>query len=101
MGKGILVKVVCSYRSPICRGFLDEPAKNVDDINAVNWDRQKFEVLRVVKDSSKSTDTKISMKRLPCDGSLCPDKGDGRLVTFIMDRGCDDNKIFLKQDSLR
>ncbi|MCM1236315.1 MAG: hypothetical protein NC489_40050 [Ruminococcus flavefaciens] len=68
----------------------DEPVGHIDDSNIIKPGGRKFEALR--KDFTSANDVTFSaMER----GASILAKS-----TFVMDRGDDDNKMFLKLDSL-
>ena len=134
--KGIPEKTLCSYLSVIRKWILDEPVIHIDDSDIVKPDGYKFEALGIVRDGSKSTDTKnIYEKGYHVTEACVLTKSNhpvsifskihsskeksftstndvtfsamergaamfGR-ATFVMDRGYDDNKMFLKLDELK
>ena len=135
LGKGIPAKALHSYLSTIRKWVPDEPVVHIDDSDIVKPDGRKFEVLGLVRDGSKSTDTKNVYEKGYHVTEACVltkdshpvsifskihsskekdftsvndvtfsamDRGASLLgkATFVMDRGYDDNKMFLKLDSM-
>ena len=135
LNKGIQKKAFISYLSTIRKWIPDEPVIHIDDSDIVKPDGYKFEALGIVRDGSKSTDTKnvyekgyhvteacvltknnhpvsifseIHSSKEKCFTSIndvtfsAMERGAalfGR-AAFVMDRGYDDNKMFLKLDEL-
>ena len=58
LNKGIPAKALNSYLSVIRKWIPDEPVIHIDDSDIVKPDGYKFESLGIVRDGSKSTDTK-------------------------------------------
>ena len=58
LDKGIPAKALNSYLSVIRKWIPDEPVIHIDDSDIVKPDGYKFEALGIVRDGSKSTDTK-------------------------------------------
>ncbi len=58
LSKGIPAKSLRSYLVAIRRWVLYEPVVHIDDSDIVKPNGRKFEVLGLVRDGSKSTDTK-------------------------------------------
>ena len=58
LNKGIPAKALNSYLSVIRKWIPDEPVIHIDDSDIVKPDGYKFEALGIVRDGSKSTDTK-------------------------------------------
>ena len=135
LNKGTPTKALSSYLSVIRKWIPDEPVIHIDDSDIVKPDGYKFESLGIVRDGSKSTDTKnIYEKGYHVTEACVLTKSNhpvsifseihsskeksftsinditfsamergaamfGR-ATFVMDRGYDDNKMFLKLDEL-
>lgn len=59
-----------SYLTAIRKRAPQEPVIHIDDSDVVKPDGNKFEVLGLVRDGSKSTASKKFMKK-SCDRSLC------------------------------
>jgi len=135
LNKGTPKKALSSYLSAIRKWIPDKPVIHIDDSNIVKPDGYKFEALGIVRDGSKSTDTKnvyqkgyhvteacaltknnhpvsifseIHSSREKSFTSIndvtfsAMERGAALLgrATFVMDRGYDDNKMFLKLDEL-
>ena len=135
LGKGIPAKALHSYLSTIRKWVPDEPVVHIDDSDIVKPDGRKFEALGLVRDGSKSTDTKNVYEKGYHVTEACVltknshpvsifskihsskekdftsvndvtfsamERGASLLgkATFVMDRGYDDNKMFLKLDSM-
>ena len=58
LNKGTPAKALSSYLSVIRKWIPDEPVIHIDDSDIVKPDGYKFEALGIVRDGSKSTDTK-------------------------------------------
>ena len=58
LNKGVPLPALKSYLTAICRWVPDEPVIHIDDSNVMKPDGHKFEALGLVRDGSKSTDTK-------------------------------------------
>ena len=135
LNKGTPVKALSAYLFAIRKWIPDEPVIHIDDSDIVKPDGYKFEALGIVRDGSKSTDTKniyekgyhvteacvMTQSRHPVSifSEIHSSKEKsftsindvtfsamqrgaamfGR-ATFVMDRGYDDNKMFLKLDEL-
>ena len=136
LNKGTPVKALNSYLSVIRKWIPGEPVIHIDDSDIVKPDGYKFESLGIVRDGSKSTDTKnIYEKGYHVTEACVLTKSNhpvsifseihsskeksftstnditfsamergaamfGR-ATFVVDRGYDDNKMFLKLDELK
>lgn len=125
-----------SYLSTIRKWVPSEPVIHIDDSDVVKPDGYKFEALGMVRDGSKSTDTKTVYQKGYHVTEACVLTTNGHPVsifshihsskeknftsvndvtfaamergadlfgkaTFALDRGYDDNKMFLKLDELR
>ena len=136
LNKGTPAKALNSYLSVICKWIPDEPVIHIDDSDIVKPDGYKFEALGIVRDGSKSTDTKniyekgyhvteacvMTQSRHPVSifseihsskeksftsindvTFSAMERGAAMFgrATFVMDRGYDDNKMFLKLDELK
>ena len=135
LNKGTPAKALNSYLSVIRKWIPDEPVIHIDDSDIVKTDGYKFEALGIVRDGSKSTDTKniyekgyhvteacvMTQSRHPVSifseihssqeknftsindvTFSAMERGAAMFgrATFVMDRGYDDNKMFLKLDEL-
>lgn len=135
LNKGIPAKALRSYLSTVRKWIPDEPVVHIDDSDIVKPDGRKFEALGLVRDGSKSTNTKNVYEKGYHVTEACALTGSGHPVslfskihsskekdftsindvtfsamergasllgkaTFVMDRGYDDNKMFLKLDSM-
>ena len=135
LNKGIPTKALHAYLSAIRKWVPDEPVVHIDDSDIVKPDGRKFEALGLVRDGSKSTDTKNVYEKGYHVTEACVLTKDSHPVsifskihsskekdftsvndvtfsamersasllgkaTFVMDRGYDDNKMFLKLDSM-
>ena len=135
LNKGTPAKALNSYLSVIRKWIPDEPVIHIDDSDIVKPDGYKFEALGIVRDGSKSTDTKniyekgyhvteacvMTQSRHPVSifseihssqeknftsindvTFSAMERGAAMFgrATFVMDRGYDDNKMFLKLDEL-
>ena len=135
LNKGTPAKALNSYLSVIRKWIPDEPVIHIDDSDIVKPDGYKFEALGIVRDGSKSTDTKniyekgyhvteacvMTQSRHPVSifseihssqeknftsindvTFSATERGAAMFgrATFVMDRGYDDNKMFLKLDEL-
>ena len=58
LNKGIPARALNSYLSVIRKWIPDEPVIHIDDSDIIKPDGYKFEALGIVRDGSKSTDTK-------------------------------------------
>lgn len=136
LNNGIPRQALISYLSTIRKWVPDKPVIHIDDSDVVKPKGRYFEALGLVRDSSKSTDTKnvyekgyhvteacvLTNSAHPVsifsqihsakeknftsinDITFAAIKRGAALfgrATFAMDRGYDDNKIFLKLDSLK
>ena len=136
LNKGTPVKALNSYLSFICNWIQGEPVIHIDDSDIVKPDGYKFESLGIVRDGSKSTDTKNIYEKGYHVTEACVltksnhpvsifseihsskeksftstnditfsamERGAAMFgkATFVMDRGYDDNKMFLKLDELK
>ena len=135
LNKGIPTKALYAYLSAVSKWVPDEPVVHIDDSDIVKPDGRKFEALGLVRDGSKSTDTKSVYEKGYHVTEACVlaknsqpvsifskihsskekdftsvndvtfsamERGASLLgkATFVMDRGYDDNKMFLKLDSM-
>lgn len=135
LNKGTPAKALNSYLSVIRKWIPDEPVIHIDGSDIVKPDGYKFEALGIVRDGSKSTDTKniyekgyhvteacvMTQSRHPVSifseihssqeknftsindvTFSAMERGAAMFgrATFVMDRGYDDNKMFLKLDEL-
>lgn len=136
LNKGVPDMALKTYLSIIRKWLPDEPVVHIDDSDIVKPDGRKFESLGLVRDGSKSTDTKNVYEKGYHVTEACALTKNGHPVsifseihsskekdftsindvtfsameraaslfgktTFVMDRGYDDNKMFLKLDGLR
>ena len=136
LNRGIPKPALTSYLSMLRTWVPSEPVIYIDDSDVVKPNGHKFEALGLVRDGSKSTETKTVYEKgyhvtEACVSTLnghpvsffskihsSNEKGftsvnditfsameRGRQIfgkaTFVMDRGYDDNKIFLKLDALK
>ena len=136
LNKGTPVKALNSYLSVIRKWIPCEPVIHIDDSDIVKPDGYKFESLGIVRDGSKSTDTKNIYEKGYHVTEACVltksnhpvsifseihsskeksftstnditfsamERGAAMFgkATFVMDRGYDDNKMFLKLDELK
>lgn len=136
LNKGTPTKALYSYLSVIRKWIPDEPVIHIDDSDIVKPDGYKFEALGIVRDGSKSTDTKNIYEKGYHVTEACvltksnhpvsifseihsskeksftstnditfsaTERGAAMFgkATFVMDRGYDDNKMFLKLDELK
>ena len=135
LNKGTPVKALNSYLSVIRKWIPDEPVIHIDDSDIVKPDGYKFEALGIVRDGSKSNDTKNVYEKGYHVTEACVltknnhpvsifskihsskeksftsandvtfsamERGAAMFgrATFVLDRGYDDNKMFLKLDEL-
>lgn len=135
LNKGISHAALKSYLSVISKWVPDEPIIHIDDSDIVKTVCYKFEALSLVRDGSKSTDSKniyekgyhvteacvLSKNNHPVSifskihsskeksftsvnnitfSAMERGKALFGKATFVMDRGYDDNKMFLKLDEL-
>jgi hypothetical protein len=136
LNKGIPNAALSSYLHTIRKWVPDQPVIHIDDSDIVKPDGYKFEALGLVRDGSKSTDTKnvyekgyhvteacvmtksnhpvsiyskihsskektfTSVNNVTFDAMERGKAMFGK-ATFVMDRGYDDNKMFLKLDELK
>ena len=135
LNKGVPLPALKSYLTAIRRWVPDEPVIHIDDSDVVKPDGHKFEALGLVRDGSKSTDTKNVYEKGYHVTEACVLTNNNHPVslfsqihssrekeftsinditfsamergaalfgkaTFVMDRGYDDNKMFLKLDDL-
>ena len=136
LNKGVPVKALKLYLNTIRKWVPSEPVIYIDDSDVVKPDGYKFEALGMVRDGSKSTDTKTVYQKGYHVTEACVLTGNGHPVsvfsqihsskeknftsinditfsamergaalfgkaTFALDRGYDDNKMFLKLDELK
>ena len=135
LNKGTPAKALQSYLLLLKKWVPSEPVIHIDDSDVVKPDGYKFEALGLVRDGSKSTDTKSVYEKGYHVTEACAVTNSGHPVsifskihsskeksftsindvtfsamergkqlfgkaTFVMDRGYDDNKMFLKLDEL-
>ena len=136
LNKGIHNSALSSYLHTIRKWVPDQPVIHIDDSDIIKPDGYKFEALGLVRDGSKSTDTKnvyekgyhvteacvmtksnhpvsiyskihsskektfTSVNNVTFDAMERGKAMFGK-ATFVMDRGYDDNKMFLKLDELK
>jgi hypothetical protein len=136
LNKGIPNAALSSYLHTIRKWVPNEPVIHIDDSDIIKPDGRKFEALGLVRDGSKSTDTKnvyekgyhvteacvmtksnhpvsiyskihsskektfTSVNNVTFDAMERGKAMFGK-ATFVMDRGYDDNKMFLKLDELK
>ena len=135
LNKGMSHAALKSYLSVISKWVPDEPVIHIDDSDIAKPDGYKFEALGLVRDGSKSTDSKNVYEKGYHVTKACVLSKNNHLVsifskihsskekaftsvnnitfsamepgkalfgraTFVMDRGYDDNKMFLKLDEL-
>ena len=136
LNKGIPLKALKSYFTTIRKWVPAEPVIHIDDSDVVKPDGRKFESLGLVRDGSKSSNTKNVYEKGYHVTEACVltknnhpvsffsqihsskeknftsinditfsamERGAAlfRKATFVMDRGYDDNKMFLKLDALK
>lgn len=135
LNKGTPKQALLSYLQTVRKWVPDEPVIHIDDSDIIKPDGYKFEALGLVRDGSKSTDTKnvyekgyhvteacvmtksnhpvsiyskihsskektfTSINNITFDAMERGKAMFGK-ATFVMDRGYDDNKMFLKLDEL-
>lgn len=136
LNKGTPKDALSSYLHTIRKWVPDQPVIHIDDSDIIKPDGYKFEALGLVRDGSKSTDTKnvyekgyhvteacvmtksnhpvsiysrihsseektfTSINNVTFDAMERGKAMFGK-ATFVMDRGYDDNKMFLKLDELK
>ena len=136
LNKGIPKQALLSYLQTIRKWIPDEPVIHIDDSDVIKPDGYKFEALGLVRDGSKSSNTKnvyekgyhvteacvmtksshpvsiyskihsskektfTSVNNVTFDAMERGKAMFGK-ATFVMDRGYDDNKMFLKLDELK
>ena len=135
LNKGVPSAALKSYLKVIRKWVPSEPVIHIDDSDVVKPDGYKFEALGLVRDGSKSTETKTVYEKGYHVTEACALTSDAHPVsifskihsskeknftsinnvtfsamergkalfgkaTFVMDRGYDDNKMFLKLDEL-
>ena len=136
LSKGVPASAQKSYLSVIRKWVPNEPVIHIDDSDVVKPEGYKFEALGMVRDGSKSTDTKTIYQKGYHVTEACVLTDNNHPVsifseihsskeknftsindvtfsamergaalfgkaTFAMDRGYDDNKMFLKLDELK
>lgn len=136
LNKGIPREALKSYLHTVRKWVPDQPLIHIDDSDIIKPDGYKFEALGLVRDGSKSTDTKnVYQKGYHVTEACVMTKSNhpvsiyskihsskektftsvnnitfeamerGKAMfgkaTFVMDRGYDDNKMFLKLDELK
>lgn len=135
LNKGTPSAALHSYLSLVRKWVSSEPVIHIDDSDVVKPDGRRFEALGLVRDGSKSTDTKNVYEKGYHVTEACVLTSSNHPVsifsrihsskekdfssvnditfaamergaslfgkaTFVMDRGYDDNKMFLKLDAL-
>jgi hypothetical protein len=135
LNKGIPNKALHSYLNTVRKWVPDNPVINIDNSDIVKPHGYKFEALDIVRDGSKSSNTKNVVEKGYHVTEACvmtksnhpvsvysrihssKEKGFTSInnitfdaiergvamfgkATFVMDRGYDDNKMFLKLDEL-
>ena len=135
LNKGVPTKALQAYLATVRKWVPPEPVIHIDDSDVVKPDGHKFEALGLVRDGSKSTDTKNVYEKGYHVTEACVLTDSNHPVsifsqihssreknftsvnditfaamergaalfgkaTFVMDRGYDDNKMFLKLDEL-
>lgn len=136
LNKGTPKQALHSYLQTVRKWVPDQPVIHIDDSDIVKPDGYKFEALGLVRDGSKSTETKnvyekgyhvteacvmtksnhpvsiyskihsskektfTSVNNVTFDAMERGKAMFGK-ATFVMDRGYDDNKMFLKLDELK
>ena len=135
LNKGVPTKALQAYLATVRKWVPPEPVIHIDDSDVVKTNGRKFEALGLVRDGSKSTDTKnvyekgyhVTEACVLTDSShpvsifsrihssreknftsvnditfAAMERGAALFgkATFVMDRGYDDNKMFLKLDGL-
>ena len=135
LNNGIHPSALKSYLTVIRKWVPSDPVIHIDDSDVVKPDGYKFEALGIVRDGSKSTETKSVYEKGYHVTEACVLTGNGHPVsifsrihsskeknftstnditfaamergaalfgkaTFALDRGYDDNKMFLKLDKL-
>ena len=136
LNKGVPLPALKSYLTAVRRWVPEEPIIHIDDSDVAKPDGFKFEALGLVRDGSKSTDTKNVYEKGYHVTEACVLTKNNHPVsifsrvhsskekeftsinditfsamehgaalfgkaTFVMDRGYDDNKMFLKLDDLK
>ena len=136
LNRGIPKHALTSYLSMLRTWVPSEPVIYIDDSDVVKPNGHKFEALGLVRDGSKSTETKTVYEKGYHVTEACVSTLNGhpvsffskihssnekgftsvnditfsamergrqifRKATFVMDRGYDDNKMFLKLDALK
>lgn len=136
LNKGVPVKTLRSYLNVVRKWVPDEPVVHIDDSDIAKPDGYHFESLGLVRDGSKSTDTKSVYQKGYHVTEACLLTNNNHPVsifskihsskekdftsvndvtfsamehassllgkaTFVLDRGYDDNKMFLKLDDLK
>src|SRR5574344_2700514 len=135
LNKGTPKQALLSYLQTVRKWVPDEPVIHIDDSDVIKPDGYKFEALGLVRDGSKSSNTKnvyekgyhvteacvmtksnhpvsiyskihsskektfTSINNITFDAMERGKAMFGK-ATFVMDRGYDDNKMFLKLDEL-
>lgn len=135
LDKGVPQKALSSYLASVRKWVPSQPVIHIDDSDVVKPGGYKFEALGLVRDGSKSTETKNVYAKGYHVTEACVLTGSNHPVsifsqvhsskeksftsvnditfsalergaalfgkaTFVMDRGYDDNKMFLKLDEL-
>ena len=136
LNNGTPKQALLSYLQTVRKWVPDEPVIHIDDSDIIKPDGYKFEALGMVRDGSKSTNTKnvyekgyhvteacvmtksnhpvsiyssihsskeksfTSVNNITFDAMERGKAMFGK-ATFVMDRGYDDNKMFLKLDELK
>ncbi len=130
LNQGIPKLALHSYLHTVRKWVPDEPVIHIDDSDVIKPDGYKFEALGIVRDGSKSTDTKniyekgyhvteacvVTKSNHPVSiyskihtskakgftsiNDITFDAMERGKAMFVMNRGYDDNKMFLKLDEL-
>lgn len=135
LNKGVPNKALLSYLQTVLKWVPDDPVIHIDDSDIVKPHGYKFESLDIVRDGSKSTNSKNVLEKGYHVTEACVitesnhpvsifskiysskekdfsstntitfeamERGKSMFgkATFVMDRGYDDNKMFLKLDEL-
>ena len=136
LNKGVPMAALKSYLAMVRKWVPSDPVVYIDDSDVVKPSGRKFEALGLVRDGSKSTDTKNVYEKGYLVTEACVATTNGHPVsifskihsskekdfvsvnhvtfsameracrlfekaTFVLDRGYDDNKMFLKLYALR
>lgn len=136
LNKGVSGKALKPYLTTVRKWVPSEPVIHIDDSDIIKPDGRRFEALGLVRDGSKSTDTKNVYEKGYHVTEACVltashhpvsifsrihssreknftsinditfaamERGAALFgkATFVMDRGYDDNRMFLKLDELK